>query len=306
MEAIISEHVIEQDPGHEGSFAGSIAGSIAASFAATYAAPCAAAAGAADEGFAAQPIASAEIQAALKQLLSSTVFAKARRMRRLLQFLVERHMACSAQSFKEALIGIEVFDRDPAQYDPAEDPIVRVQMGRLRQRLACYYAQQGGAASVIFSVPLGSYIPEIARATRPAAPAAAPASARQMLSIGPVQPITPDAQARCFSLGLSEELYDRMHHQFGSRVVQQSVSGAGSAHAPRDTHVQYRLEGSVRVENDLTRASFRLLDLSDGRITWSRQFDRHAAATLLLQEQLALAVCAELQAHLSSHQAPAP
>ncbi|NHZ93144.1 hypothetical protein F2P45_29650 [Massilia sp. CCM 8733] len=247
-----------------------------------------------------RPIKGAEVTAALGRLLASAPFAKAHRMRRLLRFLVERRMACPAQSFKEMIIGIEVFDRDPARYDPAEDPIVRVQMGRLRKRLQTYYAMESVHADVIFSVPLGSFAPTIARAGRHAGSG----EACYTIAIGPVQSIATDPSARYFSLGLSEELCDRMYQQFGSSVVQhdtfvQSIPGTGAPHAASGPRRHYRIEGSVRFENDLMRASFRLLDLCNGSITWSRQFDRQAACTVLLQEQLALAVCCELQAHFS-------
>ncbi|NHZ94166.1 hypothetical protein [Massilia sp. CCM 8734] len=250
-----------------------------------------------------RPIEGAEIEAALGRLLASAQFVKAHRMRRLLRFLVERRMACPAQSFKEVIIGIDVFDRDPARYDPADDPIVRVQVGRLRNRLQAYYALEGAHADVIFSVPLGSYAPAIERAGSHAGAA----KTCYTLAIGPVQSIATDASARYFSLGLSEELSDRMYQQFGSSVVQhdmfvQSMPGTHAAHGQPRPHLHYRIEGSVRFENDRMRASFRLLDLCNGSITWSRQFDRHASATLLLQEQLATAVCCELQDYFSARQ----
>ena len=37
-------------------------------------------------------------------------------------------------------IGIEVFHRNPATYDPNSDPIVRVNVSRLRERLVKHYA----------------------------------------------------------------------------------------------------------------------------------------------------------------------
>jgi TolB-like protein len=246
------------------------------------------------------PIEGAEIEASLGRLLASALFIKAHRMRRLLQFLVKRSMAGPAQSFKEVIIGIEVFDRDPARYDPAEDPIVRVQVGRLRTRLQTYYALEGEHADVVFSIPLGSYAPTIERARSHARSA----RTRYTIAIGAVQSITTDPSARYFSLGLSEELFDRMYQRFGSSVVQHgrfphSNPRTDGAHAPPCSHLHYRIEGSVRFDSDMMRASFRLLDLRNGSITWSRQFDCHAAVTVLLQEQLAVAVCGELEAYFS-------
>ena len=57
---------------------------------------------------------------------------------------------------KEYTIALEVFDRS-ADYDPAVDATVRVEAGRLRSRLREYYAEEGVADRLIFSLPKGGY-----------------------------------------------------------------------------------------------------------------------------------------------------
>lgn len=44
-------------------------------------------------------------------------------------------------------------------YDPGFDPIVRVQMGRLRSKLRAYYNGPGLSDRVRIDVPLGGYVP---------------------------------------------------------------------------------------------------------------------------------------------------
>lgn len=56
-------------------------------------------------------------------------------MSRLLAYLVERAITDCARDTSEYAIGIGVFDRDPLHYSPGEDPVVRVQVGRLRTKL---------------------------------------------------------------------------------------------------------------------------------------------------------------------------
>lgn len=235
-----------------------------------------------------------EIMAALERILSCTVFAKAHRMCRLLQFLVERRMSSAAQNFKEYIIGVEVFNRNPALYNPAEDPIVRVQVGRLRERLRTYYEADGRDAGVIFSIPSGSYAPEIHRAQG----GNAVSGPSFMLAVKAVRSIASDPAVLCFAQGLSEELNDRLFHEFGRGIVPHTFSqDQPAAGAQQQPAARYWLEGSVRFENDLVRASFRLVDAWASSIAWSRQFDRHGPATLLLQAQLAAAVCVEMHAY---------
>jgi TolB-like protein len=50
---------------------------------------------------------------------------------------------------------VEVFGR-PADFDPQTDPLVRVEVGRLRRRLLAYYTAEGSDDPVRFEVPRGS------------------------------------------------------------------------------------------------------------------------------------------------------
>jgi hypothetical protein len=49
-----------------------------------------------------------------------------------------------------------VFGRRPADYSPGEDPIVRVQLGRLRHRLELYCSTEGRHDPVSLRLPLRS------------------------------------------------------------------------------------------------------------------------------------------------------
>jgi len=79
-------------------------------------------------------IPSEEIRAELERALASPLFSSADRASRFLRFIVERHIEGQANSLKEYSIALDVFDRDHS-YDPKVDAIVRVEAGRLRNRL---------------------------------------------------------------------------------------------------------------------------------------------------------------------------
>jgi adenylate cyclase len=122
-----------------------------------------------------------EVRTALTRLLASSQFAGAERLRRFLTYVVDRAIDGRADEIKESVLATEVFDRDPS-YDPRLDAVVRVEAGRLRSRLAEYYAEAGAAESVVIRVPKGGYAPVFERraetpgalATAPSAPDAAP------------------------------------------------------------------------------------------------------------------------------------
>ena len=67
------------------------------------------------------------IRAELNRVLASQAFLTADRRARLLRFLVEESLANRADSLKESVIAMEVFDRR-SDYDPKLESIVRVEI----------------------------------------------------------------------------------------------------------------------------------------------------------------------------------
>jgi tetratricopeptide (TPR) repeat protein len=99
----------------------------------------------------------ASVQEELRRILASPTFLNARRPSQFLRFIVEGTLAGEGR-LKEYLIGVEVFDR-PQDYDPKDDPVVRIEAGRLRKKLAEYYAGPGANDAIIIDLPKGGYVP---------------------------------------------------------------------------------------------------------------------------------------------------
>lgn len=234
-------------------------------------------------------VSSAEVRHALAELLASEVFRKARRMSRLISFLVDQQLAGSRADTGEYAIGIEVFDRDPATYSTGDDPIVRVQVGRLRERLRAYYATSGAGAALRLSIPIGSYMPVITRPER----SAARFSNAHLLGVLPLQNFIQDQLAPSFTQGMDEELCYQLFKAFGHKIVAHTFA-AQPGSVQRSPGLSHLLEGSVRADGESMRISVRLVDAGAGCIAWSEQFDRRAPLSIALQEELALAICAAL------------
>jgi adenylate cyclase len=100
----------------------------------------------------------ASIRQQLDRILASSSFLNARRPSQFLRFVVESTLSGQADTIKEYLIGVEVFDR-PVDYDPKDDPIVRIEAGRLRKKLAEYYSGPGANDPVKIDLPKGGYVP---------------------------------------------------------------------------------------------------------------------------------------------------
>ncbi len=94
---------------------------------------------------------------ALAAVLRSRNFIGAQRRKKLLEYLVEQTLAGRGDNLKEFNIGVEVYGRDPATYDPRLDPVVRVDIGRLRTKLKQHYEGEGANYPFRIELPKGSY-----------------------------------------------------------------------------------------------------------------------------------------------------
>lgn len=94
--------------------------------------------------------------AQVERVLHSATFRNAEVLRRLLKFIAEKSIAGETDQLKEYTIALEVLGK-PASYDPRLDSLVRIQIGRLRNKLADYYRNEGEYDSVFLSIPKGHF-----------------------------------------------------------------------------------------------------------------------------------------------------
>jgi hypothetical protein len=104
----------------------------------------------------------------LKEVIDGAAFKASHRSGQFLKYIVDQAIAGHFESLKERVIGIELFGRSPS-YDTGEDAIVRVTASDVRKRLLQHYGKDGATSGFRISLPLGAYIPEIARRTRSSA-----------------------------------------------------------------------------------------------------------------------------------------
>jgi len=94
----------------------------------------------------------------VSKVLASKEFVHADSLRRFLAYSVEKTIEGETSCLKESLLGTTLFGRGDA-FDPRIDPIVRVQAGKLRNRLQRYYEQEGQADPLVIEFPKGGYVP---------------------------------------------------------------------------------------------------------------------------------------------------
>ena len=139
-----------------------------------------------------------EIRAQLERILSSGEFHAPDRGRRFIEFIVEETLAGRADYLKAYTIAQEVFAREPS-FDAQNDPVVRIEAGRIRRALERYYLVAGSDDRVVITIPKGGYVPSFVYAAGACEAASHRPPARPVPAVGetaePGAPPPPVAQA---------------------------------------------------------------------------------------------------------------
>jgi hypothetical protein len=94
--------------------------------------------------------------AQVERILQSDTLRASGVLRRLLRYLADKAFTGEADQLKEYTIGVDAFGKPPT-YDPRQDAIVRLQIGRLRQKLGEYYRTEGKDDPVVLDLPKGHF-----------------------------------------------------------------------------------------------------------------------------------------------------
>ena len=101
----------------------------------------------------------AECREELRVVLSSRVFRQAENLSRLLEYVCEKALLGQAESVTEYTIAVDVFGK-PRAFRDSRDSSVRVDVHRLRKRLALFYTHEGSGHALRIVIPPGSYVPD--------------------------------------------------------------------------------------------------------------------------------------------------
>lgn len=110
-----------------------------------------------------------EVCRQVKRILTSEEFHAPKRGRNFLEFVVNETLAGRSDFLKAFTIANVVFGRE-ASFDPQNDPVVRIEAGRIRKALERYYLVAGDRDDVVITVPKGGYVPHFEYARGALAP----------------------------------------------------------------------------------------------------------------------------------------
>jgi hypothetical protein len=105
-------------------------------------------------------------RAELQSVLQAQLFVRSPTLAHLLAYLCEKKFALQTDQIKEYSIALDVFGRRET-FDQDTDSIVRVQVNRLRKRLADFYRSEGATHDLRITIPVGHYVPLFERVGPP-------------------------------------------------------------------------------------------------------------------------------------------
>lgn len=207
---------------------------------------------------------------------ASAEFARSPRHQQLLRYLVEELLAERLANLREIHLGVHVFGRSAADFDPATDTIVRVEARRLRARLQRYYATPDAGRRIAIELPLGSYIPALHWL------AADPIRRSEGATL-PVVAVLPfdalknadDGDIDAWSDALTEEITDGLARIPEIRVVARTSAmrfkgvRGDIREIAKTLSANVMIEGSLQREGDQLRAIAQVITANDGLHLWS-------------------------------------
>ncbi|HRW48618.1 MAG TPA: hypothetical protein P5333_13920 [Caldilinea sp.] len=248
-----------------------------------------------------------EIRIQVQRILNSPMFKDSEQLGSFLDYVIEEMLAGRADQIKQYTIAVKAFGR-PTHFDPRADPIVRIEAGRLRRRLAQYYEDFGAHDPLKITIPTGAYIPVFL--LKPSTPMGLPQVAMSVERdpVGPAIVVLPfeaqpgdDAQ-RFIADGLTEQMLFALNRYSHVLVIAPPLSGA-KANWPPDPLPQasargahFVLTGRIHVGEESSRVMVRLVDTANGNLLWSDTLVIQAAAAdlFLLGEGMSSQVAATL------------
>jgi len=237
----------------------------------------------------------------LDRILRHEEFHATDKMRDFLRFVVEETLAGNARQLKGFTIAREVFGRD-AKFDAAQDPVVRIQAGRLRRAMERYYLTAGRQDPVLITIPKGGYVPvftaepihEPKTGGRSNDDIALPAKSWPSILVLPFETLAGNSETEYLGTGLATELCIGLGScpEFRVMLSEMQVPEIPAEHL----HPDFIVRGTVQQHGDECKVTVQLLSAATGEQLWVDSLKSTLDDTSLItfQEQTARTITARI------------
>lgn len=222
----------------------------------------------------------------LERIVSSSDFDSSVRAQEFLRYVVRAAVVGREAEISQHAIAINVFGRG-SDFDPATDPIVRMQAGRVRRSLEHYYLTAGAKDSVLISLPRGTYVPRFRLQETARLAAAAPVGIRTpsvegdawpKLLLMPFRNLTPDPALDNIARGLVVELASELNNY---QELQFLLGASEEDPCNREAGAQYEVRGTVAEGGEGLKISVQLLSGNPAGLVWAHTYSANRTGAAL-------------------------
>ncbi len=236
------------------------------------------------------------VQGQLNKILAAAAFRHSITLSRFLQFIVDETLAGRGSDLKEYTIALMVLSKKP-DFNPQNDPIVRIHAGRLRRCLHEYYLQEGKADHLIITVPKGAYVPVFTQRESGAEPGAPvnkdemPARRSITVAVLPFTMAGANPNTESFADALADQISTELTRYselsiisyYSCRSIISKISDIKEAGLLLDA--RYILTGTVQASSMRLRIRVQLILAETREQIWANSYERESTAEQLFEVQ---------------------
>ena len=243
----------------------------------------------------------AAVRDELDRILMNPEFQATDKMRDFLRFVVEETLAGRAHQLKGFTIATAVYRRD-ADFDPAHDPVVRIQAGRLRRALERYYLVAGGKDTIHIDIPKGAYVPVFSMGPVDITNDEASSGDRCVetwptILVRPFKVLSSASDLEYLGDGLAVELCLELGRCHDLHVL--IPRGQPPDNEPADHNARFEVCGSIRGNGKRAKIVVQLIDIPTNQQVWVESFELpfDTDDVIRFEEEAANAVCAQIASY---------
>ncbi len=236
----------------------------------------------------------------LRIILASPFFNSARQMKNFLHYVVIQAVEGKGERLKQYTIAVEGLNV-PEDFNPDNNPLVRIICGRVRDRLNKYYLQESADNKIIISIPKGGYLPEFKKAIKSSDKHVSFNSSGPKLALVSFSDKTLTGETNRLLYRVGDNLAKKLSRFTFFRLVvaipfvdkSESKSGIAKIKAQYNPDYSLGLFLQETTNNQLTLL-YRLIEIQSKEVLWSESYEIEASLSAQELEEISGKISSEI------------
>ncbi|OHX67451.1 hypothetical protein [Flammeovirga pacifica] len=220
----------------------------------------------------------------LQKIIKSEEFINKPKMKKLLEYIITEFVEERGDQLKGYNIGIDVFDQGD-NFDPDQNALVRINVGRLRRLLKLYYLEDGKNDPLKIEIPKGKYIPLVTvieeqkeEEKTTIKTANIKLEDKACVTILPFKNLSNNTDLEYFCFGFSQELSIQLSKYDDIKIMGSTLPFDNINYDQKfidnlkKQNVRFAIQGDMKVMGNQAKISIHMTDLSDNSHSWGEHY----------------------------------